>query len=522
MTIDDLTNDPFMPQVHGRSPAEIASYLDLRFDPQDERDVITRRSIEAYIGGDVAGAQRIMKDLGLSNDERAYIQGLAELFRGHNNEALNFFTTASRSSNDPEVYHLKGLAQANLGMYSDAIASQSKVLDLDPQIHTAWKARADAYSRLGGFERALEDIDEYLTAQPNDMQANVWRLKYLMLTDPQRVITEYAGVQAKFGDSGELFAVLGYSNYELGNYRQALISFQKIVAREPDFSKTLAKLGKDLTEIKEFEVAIEYFEASKSNDPQMITHKAECLHQIGRDDDALRTIDTLLEESAADDLVWLVRGRIQESLGNLTQARDAYTKAIAISPTPQAYILKAAIFLGEGKPREASRTLSDGLRVFPNEEQLYALQGSALERQHKFREALRCYTQAIEIDPEESAFHISRARINSKMRQFKHARADYQSALELDPLDTQTWFEFGNFLRMRRDVQAMQVAYNHAIDLDRSLIQQIDDDFTAGIIEGKDLSGRGFTIMKGLYQVLKNHQIDLSFLPADVIRKLER
>jgi tetratricopeptide (TPR) repeat protein len=110
-----------------------------------------------------------------------HLQQGKELYRlGKKEEAVRAFTAAiAKNPSNVEAYTLRGSALNALKRYSEAIADQTKVIELNPTA-LAYYFRGNTYHMAGHSRRALADIEQSLRLDPSNARAQENR-RFLML-----------------------------------------------------------------------------------------------------------------------------------------------------------------------------------------------------------------------------------------------------------------------------------------------------------------------------------------------------
>ncbi len=227
----------------------------------------------------IAACTRLYDNRGLGLRNRAIAlgnRGAAYKMLGRYDEAMADFSRAIELDNDnPQYYCQRGDVRVKTGAFNDAIADYTTVLQRSPGFAWAYSGRGQAYLAQGNGQQALPDLNQALRAKPGNFKLLVLR---------------------------------GRANNLAKSYAAAIA----------DFSQALA---------------------DKSVSSLLPKERANILAQRGfafvrneRADEAKTDIDEALRLAPKDAFTIAVSGLIQEKQGQKTEAKDSFTRALAIEP----------------------------------------------------------------------------------------------------------------------------------------------------------------------------------------------
>jgi tetratricopeptide (TPR) repeat protein len=207
------------------------------------------------------------------------------------------------SGNDVQPYIKLGEIESLLGKHGNAIASLARALEIDPTQDDALYQTAQAYASLGNMDSAahyyraaheqLPDEPTYIEglglalARQGDAKSAASVLEMALTLDTRSYLT--------YSTLGNLYAL------SLGNPRRAVEYYEKSLNLEPDIRDTRINLGNVYVLLGEYRSALKEYEAELQQWPD----NPETLVNIGR--------------------VLMLEGRTRE-------AKDAFRKALKISP----------------------------------------------------------------------------------------------------------------------------------------------------------------------------------------------
>ncbi len=110
----------------------------------------------------------------------------------------------------------------------------------------------------------------------------------------------------------------------------------------------------------------------------------------------------LLEEFSRSVNLYNILGGINQRLGRLEEATEAYKKALAIKPDSNAYTNMGVALHKQGKLEEAIQAYIKALSITPHSEPTYYNMGNTLKDLGRLEEAIEAYKKALSIKPDSS------------------------------------------------------------------------------------------------------------------------
>lgn len=129
-----------------------------------------------------------------------------------------------------------------------------------------------------------------------------------------------------------------------------------------------------------------------------------------------------------------MKGLLHYSTGRYREAVAAIAKARALGfKASEMFITMARSHFYLGAFDAASKEASDGLQVFPNQQQLIEIRARARLEQRLLTDALADAETAAQADPKDGRAHATRAAVKLASKDLAGARLDADRAIELDP-----------------------------------------------------------------------------------------
>jgi tetratricopeptide (TPR) repeat protein len=119
--------------------------------------------------------------------------------------------------------------------------------------------------------------------------------------------------------------------------------------------------------------------------------------------------------------------------GQHKEAVAAYTRAIDLSPTADAYFGRAWSYDEFGEYREVIQDLDQAIQLKPDYEIAYVNRGNAYLNLSQYERAIRDYDKAIQLVPDDEDAYNNRGSAYRNLSQYERAIQDYDKAIQLKP-----------------------------------------------------------------------------------------
>lgn len=225
--------------------------------------------------------------------ERAYYsRGEYYYNAGQYEKAVDDFTETLRFWNLPEVYNIRALAYAKLGLFDKALADADRSVEMGPNNWGAYVIRGEVLNIAGRPARAIEDLNRSLMLNTGAHMAYRQRgVSYLMtgrLADAQEDF-DLAIRLSHPSTPHDYFADRAFLYSKLGRYPEALSDYSSALGIKdlPDIrynrGNVLARLGRFSDALDDYSKAIGT--AGRPN-PDYYRNRAFVLEKLGRADEA--------------------------------------------------------------------------------------------------------------------------------------------------------------------------------------------------------------------------------------------
>ena len=180
--------------------------------------------------------------------------------------------------------------------------------------------------------------------------------------------------------------------------------------------------------------------------------------------EALNKGSQLLEQFPNSINLYNIIGAANKSLGKLSEAIEAYNKALAIKPDyADAYNNIGVTLKVQGKLSEAIEAYNKALAIKPDYADAYNNMGNALKDQGKLSEAIEAYNKALAIKPDYAEAYYNMGNALMDQGKLSEAIEAYNKALAIKPDYAEAYYNMGNALKEQGKLKEAIEAYSKAL-----------------------------------------------------------
>ena len=268
------------------------------------------------------------------------------------------------------IYYCRGNAYSDLGNYRQAIEDLNRAIEIKPDYVMAYTSRGVAYIYLGNYRQAIEDLNRVIAIRPS-----------------------YA----------EAYNNRGAAYKGFGNYRQAIEDLNRVIAIRPNYPEAYLNRGFAYNGLGNYRQAIEDFNRAIEIRPSYVE-------------------------------AYNNRGLVYGGLGNYRQAIEDYGRAIKIKPDyADAYYSRGNIYSMLGQYQLAIEDFNKVIRLKPDYANAYYQRGVAYKNMEQNQPAIENFTTAIRLQPANVLAYFNRGTVYNILNQDKQAIDDYNEAIRLNP-----------------------------------------------------------------------------------------
>jgi tetratricopeptide (TPR) repeat protein len=421
-------------------------------------------------------------------------ESLAALARAQvrSNDAPAAMKTAEKAlaagASNALAHEAKGVVQANMGLFSDAIASFRKALELDPKLTRARAEMAMALAASGKGTEAAAEAKKAADADQKSGEAFAALGQALLAENPKN--WNEAIAQAQQGaflnpKSPLIQAIVGKIFEANGNFDQAVSSYKKALETDPSYSQ--ARLALVRVQDLQGDRKGALVEAKKL--AQEMPNNGEAQFLVGRA--LMRANDyagamPVLEKAAA-----LSPGNAEAHAllatsaffnGKNEQAVAAYKKALEIKPDNVSWRTDYGLFLARNGDLEAAATELKKVVATPGYKDAAGFVNLGYVNRNmkppKLEDSIAAYKKALELDPKEEQAALGLAWSYLTAQKYDDSIAAYTKAAQMEPkLAADAYNGIGWSYFFKKDMaqaKANAAKAKEAGRLDGRLLEQID------------------------------------------------
>ncbi len=392
---------------------------------------------------------------------------------------------------------------ARAGRYEDAVADYDRIIDLDPGILLAFRARSRAYALMRRYREALADFNRVIELSPD----NSWTISDRGIIF--RLMGRYPEALADFNRAIELdpynaWAIggRGQVRQEMRQYSEALTDFSRAIELDPYNAWAIGGRGQTYQLMRWYEEALADYNRAIELDPNWasaIGDRGHTYRLMGRYADALADFNRAIELDPDNAGTIDGRGIIFRLTGRYAEALADFNRAVELDPGYSGAIGgRGQTHWLMGRAWEALADFNRAIELDPLYAWAIGSRGQLHQAEGRYQEALADFNRAVELNPSNALAIGRRGQLYQAATQYERALADFDRAIELDP-------GYAGAIGSRGEVYRAEGRYQEALaDFDRAI--ELDPDNAAMI------GGRG-----QVYQLTGRHEEAL----ADFGRAIE-
>jgi protein O-GlcNAc transferase len=331
--------------------------------------------------------------------------------------------------------------------------------------------RAIGFYRAGMLDRADALCKALIDAKPDDFEA----LDLLALVQCRRghwrdALVSYNNLLAIKPRDAVALGNRGDVLRELHRPEDALASYDQALTIRPDYAETHYGRGNALCALRRYEEAVASYDlalALKPNFAEALNNRGLALRKLKRLQEALDSYDRALalKPGFADALC--NRGNILRDLCRHQHALASYDQAVAIKPH------FAGAWYGRGnalrdlkRHQEALESYNQALEVRPDFAEALSNRGLVLHDLKRFEAALASYEASLAITPCPAEVLVNRGNTLQQLDRHQDAMASYDAALAINPKDAEALYNRGITLQRLGRLEEALKSYDQALALD--------------------------------------------------------
>lgn len=248
-------------------------------------------------------------------------------------DAISYYTKyLEKSADDSEAIEKLGVSYLKQKKYQQVVNTLKKIKQ--PNI-TVLESLGEAYYQLQNYQQALKMFKNADNLAPNKLFTVLGLAKtYNQLGDPQQSVKKFQQAEtidaSKIPDTG--WIIMGKALANLGEHQSAIDTFKKV--REHSI-ESLSNIGSSYYDMGDYEEAAVWFNKAKEKDVQAVENRlflGKCYYRLKRYQDAIDEYLGIIELYPDDLDVYLELGTAYLKLEKFDDAIAYYQKALQYHP----------------------------------------------------------------------------------------------------------------------------------------------------------------------------------------------
>jgi predicted O-linked N-acetylglucosamine transferase (SPINDLY family) len=257
------------------------------------------------------------------------------------------------------------------------------------------------------------------------------------LARTEEAIASYEKALAIQPDYAEAYNNRGAVLQEVCRYEEALVSYDRALAIEPSYSGALNNRGVALHELRRYDGALISFDKALAVDPafaEALSNRGNALKERKDYEGALASYDKTLAIKADNAKACNNRGLILHALKRYEEALASYDKAMALTFENAEILNNRGNTLKElGRYNEALSSYDQAVAVAPAFAEALNNRGNTLRELKRNEEALANHDKALAVKPGFSMGLNDRALTLHQLKRYEAALASFDNALAIKP-----------------------------------------------------------------------------------------
>jgi tetratricopeptide (TPR) repeat protein len=402
-------------------------------------------------------------------------------------------------------YMCRAMIYANQGRYQEALADNSRAIELQPNDPRAWYNRGNRYWELRQPDQAIADYTRAIDLDPTLAQA--WNNRGILHLDKGEAEKAVADLtRAVKLDATLVFAWhnRGTAHGKLGRLDLAIADYSQAVKVAPTFAPSWTERGQVYETLGQHDQAVADFNQVlklDGNDATTCFYRGLAYAALGQHENAVVELSRAAELNPKHGTAWFQRGLANYKLRRFQDAVNDFTQVIDLDPSnAQAWYNRGNAYADMGQPEQAVADCTQAIKLDPNDAKAWVNRGVAYMALREFDKAIDDYSQAIKLDEKlavawhnrgnvyrilnqlDKALHdysqavkwdkklaiswYSRATIYARLNQYDQAIADYTQAIKWDDKLASAWNDRGAMYQAKKQFNEALADYSRAIQLD--------------------------------------------------------
>jgi tetratricopeptide (TPR) repeat protein len=370
-----------------------------------------------------------------------------------------------------QIHRARGLHQQ--GLLADAEAAYDEILQREPYNVDVLHLAGILALQVGRPAQGVELIRRLLRLNDNDSGAHcslAGGLRALRRHD--EALASYDRAIALQPDFARAYSNRGVVLADMQRHEEAVASHDRAIALRPEFAEAHSNRGVVLAALLRHEEALASFDraiALQPNNAAPHYNRAKLLADLRRLDEALTSYDHAIARQPAYVEAHYNRAKVLADLRRHAEALASYDRTIALKADhAEAHSNRGVVLLDLQRPEEALVSHDRAMVLKPDHPEIYSNRGYALAELRRCEEALASCERAIALRSDYADAFLNRGVILARLQRREEALTSFDRVLALQPNFALAYYNRGLVLAdMQRHDEALA---NH----DRAIAIQPD------------------------------------------------
>jgi len=195
---------------------------------------------------------------------------------------------------------------------------------------------------------------------------------------------------------------------------------------------------------------------------------ALCEVNVENYDDARKILEDIIKYRQDDAICWYYLGCCYDNLGQLIEAKHAYSTVIKLRPEyVDVYKSMAIVQIKAQEPEKAIEYVEQGLKYADKDDYaFYYIAGTACMASQNFEGSIKYIEKAIELEPDNVQLYNNLGTAYLTTGKLDKALETYEKSIELEPTDSLAYFNIASILQMQDDHEKACEYFSKAHELE--------------------------------------------------------
>ena len=325
------------------------------------------------------------------------------------------------------------------------------------------------YSK-GNFQHALDDVSDLINSFPdNPILHNINGACHQGLGDLDSAVMSFQRAIAINTDYSKAHYNLAGTFFELGKLKDSVKSYELSLSIDPNYAEAHNNLGNVLRQLGDLDYALKSYKKAFKLDPnyvEAIFSASIILQTLGQFEDMIEYLERVLILKPNISEAHNNLGIALKELGQYSKAITSYQKALEIQPNYlEAHNNLGNAFKNNGQLEKAIESYQEALSISPDYPTLHNNIGNAFKELGEIERAVKCFKKAIEINPDFPDSHNNLGDALRELNQFDDAVESYEKAISINPDFFEAFNNLGTAFKDLDKLDEAVISYEKAIKI---------------------------------------------------------